>query len=156
MAEQELTTEEALAAFRSNGEVEEVKRKFPEVPLLQIREAIGKYVTGTLKSYREVPVVGAGVRVFVTLKLGVTNAKAIIKTDKKGADGKAIYKDADVKEGEDITFVAPTRLARILKDVVPGTELFIEYNGKLTAIEKGRSVTSHKFTVRAKKVEQPF
>lgn len=155
MADQ-LTTEQALAQFRSNGDVEEVRRKFPEVPLLQIREAIGKYVTGIMKSYREVPVEGKGIRVFVTLKLGLTNAKAIVKTNEKGADGKTVYKDAEVKEGEDITFVAPTRLARLLKDIVPGTELFIEYNGKLTAVEKGRSVTAHKFTVRAKKTEVPF
>lgn len=150
-----LTTEEALAQFRSNGDVEEIKRKFPEVPLLQLREAVGKYVSGTMKSYREVPVVGSGIRTFVTIKLGLTNAKAIIKTG-KGPDGKAIYKDADVKEGEDLTFVAPTRLARILKDVVPGTELFIQYNGKLTTVEKGRSVTSHNFTVRGKITEKPF
>lgn len=155
MAETQLTTDEALAQFRSNGEVEEIRRKFPEVPLLQLREAIGKYVSGTMKSFREVEVAGAGIRTFVTLKLGLTNAKAIIKTG-KGADGKATYKDAEVKEGEDITFVAPTRLARILKDVVPGTEVFIQYNGKLTKVEKGRSVTAHDFTVRGKKVEKPF
>lgn len=154
MAEQ-LTTDQALEKFRSNGEVEEVKRKFPEVPLLQIREATGKYVSGVFSQYREVPVEGAGVRVFITLKLGLTNAQAVKKAG-KGADGKTIYTPIEVKEGEDITFVAPTRLARILKDMVPGTEVFIEYLGKKTNVEKGRSVTAHAFTVRAKKQEIPF
>jgi len=151
-----LSTEEALAQFKSSGEVEEVKRKFPEIPMVQVREKKGNYISGVLKSYREVPVPNSGVRVFVTLKLTLTNANAMKKTNEKDANGKFVYKPAEVKEGEDVNILAPTRLARILKDVIPGTEVFIEYLGKTTEIEKGRPVTAHRFTVRAKKVEVPF
>ena len=152
----DITADEALAEFKKEGEVEEVRRSFPEVPFLALRDEKGRFVIGTLKNYKEVVVAGSGNRVFVTLRLGKTNAKASIKTKQTDENGKKIYKSVEVKEGEDVVLAAPTRLARLLKDMVPGTEVYIEYLGKVTQTEKGKAVSFHKYDLRAKKVEKPF
>lgn len=146
-----MNADEALAQFKKDGDVKQIKRKFPEVAALDIREK-DTFVSGTLLRMREVAIEGnERPSTFVNIKLKATNAKATKKASaERGADGKYTYVPADVKEGDEISLIAPSRLAQDLKEVVPGTEIYIRSLGKAAEVKNGRKTFPYKFDVRAK------
>lgn len=146
-----LSADEALAQFKQSGDVEEVKRKYPEIPLLKITDKVGLYVQGILKQYRETEF-GR----FARIKLIATDAEAIKRNGQKDENGKYVYVPTTVNAGDDASFSVPTRLAFVMKDMVEGTEVFIKYTGKIDQVVNGRKVRPHTFDIRAKKVEKPF
>ncbi len=146
-----LTADEALAQFKEGRDVEEVKRKFPELPTINIKKSNpGSYVSGIIRAFRETTV-GDITYYFLTLKLQLTDIQATKRGKEKGT-----YEPVEAKEGDDVTIVCPIRLARDVKDLLPGTEVFIKFLGKTTEKEGKRMVTANRFDVRAPKTEKPF
>lgn len=145
------TYDQALAKLKGSSEnVEEIKATFP--PTLKIHDKegknIGKYVSGVLKTRRMVSVKGKPAPVY-TVTLSDTNAEATKKDGEK-------WVKVDVVTGNDVSFFAPRRLDRVLKEYGPGAKVLIHYDGKKPTKTPMGEVLTHMFTVHGERSGKQF
>jgi len=139
------TYDQVLAGLKKEGSVEEVKGTFPPTLKLHSKGGTtkGAFVSGVLKS-RKLVKINLKEQPVYSLVLEATNAKILKKEDKQWVDASAVA-------GDTVSFFAPTRLDRILRDVGSDVKVVIHYDGMEPQKTPHGMKDTHMFTVHVGK-----
>lgn len=139
------TYEQVLADLKKEGDVEQVKGTFPPTLKLHSKGGTtkGAFVSGVLKSRKTVEINKKPQPVY-SLVLEATNAKILKKEDKT-------WVETTAAAGDLVSFFAPTRLDRILKDVGSNVKVIIHYDGMEPQKTPHGMKDTHMFTVHTGK-----
>lgn len=138
--------EKVLADLKKSSEsVEQVKGTFPPTVKLHSKGGAtkGAFLSGVLKSRKLVQINKKDQPVY-SLVLAETNAKILKKEDKE-------WVETTAKVGDTVSFFAPTRLDRILRDVGSDIKVVIHYDGMEPVKTPHGLKDTHMFTVHVGK-----
>lgn len=113
--------------FKAGGSTQAVS-SMPSSPLLQVREKVGSFVSGTFLSRKDGIKMKKGLASILNIKIADTDMDAVIK---EGND----YVPTTIAKGDIVGILAPTRLARQFEQINAGDEVYIEYLGQDTEAE---------------------
>ena len=134
--------DEVLAGLKKTGDVEKIEATFPPTVKLHSKGGAnaGVFLSGTLRA-RKLVTINKKEQPVYNLTLGKTDAPI----RKKGADKKWV--DTVAKEGDLVSFFAPTRLDRVLRDIGSGVDIVILYDGMKPVQTPHGMKDTHMFTV---------
>lgn len=134
--------EDVLAGLKKKGNTEKVEATFPPTVKLHSKGGAnaGVFLSGTLKA-RKLVMINTKLQPVYNITLGKTDAPIL----KKNADKKWV--DTTAKEGDLVSFFAPTRLDRVLRDLGSGVDVVILYDGMKPIQTPHGMKDTHMFTV---------